>query len=313
MALGYVDGALWALLDKSAGAVSALSPVRGWLAAMFPPGGDNFTALHLLTHAVPLAVCIKLLRMLLCWAVFDRLAARCNFASPMRARKFAEQMWFMVLYSAFVVMALVVLPGESFWGHGLDHLWAHHAEPLSGALRGYYMVEIGFYFAALFDHVLIDARRNDFMAMLVHHVATILLMTMSYYNGNARIGALIVALHDVADVFVSLTKTTHYLNWGAASIACFAMLLISWAATRLYALPVHLLHSAWVHPDAYGIPIRIHGFFLTLLAVLFALHVYWFYLFLRMAATMLVQGEACDDVRSDSEDEEYETVKKKAL
>lgn len=40
--------------------------------------------------------------------------------------------------------------------------------------------------------------------MFLHHVATISLITFSYVNNMARVGALVMCLHDAADVLIEV-------------------------------------------------------------------------------------------------------------
>lgn len=43
--------------------------------------------------------------------------------------------------------------------------------------------------------------------MLIHHIVTILLMGFSYTTSFFRIGAVIVLVHDVADIFLEVLVT----------------------------------------------------------------------------------------------------------
>lgn len=45
---------------------------------------------------------------------------------------------------------------------------------------------------------------KDFMMMLVHHLATILLIIISYTNNMIRYGTLVMCLHDVSDIFLEV-------------------------------------------------------------------------------------------------------------
>lgn len=42
------------------------------------------------------------------------------------------------------------------------------------------------------------------MIMLVHHMATILLITFSYTNNMIRAGTLVMCLHDASDIFLEV-------------------------------------------------------------------------------------------------------------
>lgn len=51
---------------------------------------------------------------------------------------------------------------------------------------------------------------QDFLIMFLHHVATISLITFSYVNNMARVGTLVMCLHDAADVLIEVR------GWNAA-------------------------------------------------------------------------------------------------
>lgn len=42
--------------------------------------------------------------------------------------------------------------------------------------------------------------------MFLHHVATISLITFSYVNNMARVGTLVMCLHDAADVLIEVRR-----------------------------------------------------------------------------------------------------------
>lgn len=44
--------------------------------------------------------------------------------------------------------------------------------------------------------------------MFLHHVATISLITFSYVNNMARVGTLVMCLHDAADVLIEVRGCT---------------------------------------------------------------------------------------------------------
>ena len=45
---------------------------------------------------------------------------------------------------------------------------------------------------------------QDFWQMTLHHIVTILLLGFSFYAGFFRIGAVIILVHDVADIFLEV-------------------------------------------------------------------------------------------------------------
>lgn len=52
------------------------------------------------------------------------------------------------------------------------------------------------------------------MIMLVHHLATILLITFSYTNNMIRCGTLVMCLHDASDIFLEVKSEPGVFTWG---------------------------------------------------------------------------------------------------
>lgn len=48
------------------------------------------------------------------------------------------------------------------------------------------------------------------MIMLVHHLATILLITFSYTNNMIRAGTLVMCLHDASDIFLEVNVNPEF-------------------------------------------------------------------------------------------------------
>ena len=57
----------------------------------------------------------------------------------------------------------------------------------------YYMIELGFYISLMFSQFM-DVKRKDFWEMFVHHIVTILLLTLSWTCNLTRIGTLVGVL-----------------------------------------------------------------------------------------------------------------------
>lgn len=45
------------------------------------------------------------------------------------------------------------------------------------------------------------------MIMLVHHLATIMLITFSYGNNMLRAGTLVMSVHDASDIFLEVKNS----------------------------------------------------------------------------------------------------------
>ncbi|KAG7246632.1 hypothetical protein CRUP_038434, partial [Coryphaenoides rupestris] len=103
---------------------------------------------------------------------------RRNQDRPSNAKKFGEAAWRFCFYLiAFLAgLACVIDPMER------AHYW-------------YYMLELGFY-CSLLMRISVDVKRKDFREQVIHHFATIFLLSFSYCANYIRIGTLVMLLHD---------------------------------------------------------------------------------------------------------------------
>lgn len=53
---------------------------------------------------------------------------------------------------------------------------------------------------------------QDFLQNLVHHILTLMLLAYSFSSGYYHIGAIIVYVHDVSDVFLEVSKPSEKMN-----------------------------------------------------------------------------------------------------
>ena len=66
------------------------------------------------------------------------------------------------------------------------------------------------------------------MEMIIHHIATIVLLYFSWINNFSRIGTLVMLVHDAADVpmAVSIRTGRYYRNTGIIYIAIFYFYIV---------------------------------------------------------------------------------------
>lgn len=73
-------------------------------------------------------------------------------------------------------------------------------------------------------------RWQDFMIMLVHHLATIMLITFSYANNMVRAGTMVMCVHDASDIFLEVRPLSHLTcctcTWAGSSFTCQIFLYI---------------------------------------------------------------------------------------
>uniref|UniRef100_A0A7N6A994 Ceramide synthase 2b n=1 Tax=Anabas testudineus TaxID=64144 RepID=A0A7N6A994_ANATE len=183
----------------------------------------------------------------------------------------------------------------------------------------YYMIELSFY-SSLLVSVASDVKRKDFKEQIVHHVATILLISFSWCFSYIRVGTLIMLLHDSSDYLLESAKMFNYAGWRNACNYIFIVFAAIFIFTRLVIFPFWIIYCTWVYPVTIYEPFFGYYFFNGLLMTLQCLHIFWAILIIRIAMRFLTNNEKVDDDRSDKdetdeseEEEEDETEDKKDM
>lgn len=227
---GFVD-----LLERIASVLSILGERPGTLPpvpSMISPhvrGGDIYTVVLVTTILlmVRLALDVSLLP-----ALLPKTMRRS------RQRKVSENVFYTAFYLATTILGYVVYTREP-WSLNLFSnepqvlpLFSPFPAPLSPLMRMYFLTELGFYVGALL-FLVIDEHRKDFAIMVVHHVVSICLVVGSYLGGWVRFGAIVLALHDVGDVFLYAAKAAHNLGgcYGADT-GSFVLFAVTFYVTR---------------------------------------------------------------------------------
>ncbi|KAG8654257.1 ceramide synthase 1 LOH3 isoform X2 [Manihot esculenta] len=263
------------------------------------------------------------LRLFLDTYVFENLAKRLIFGKASasvdvgthenrkKINKFKEAAWKFVYFLSAELFALYVSYHEPwftntkyFWVGPADQIWPD--QKLKLKLKGLYMYAAGFYTYSIFALVFWETRRSDFLVSMAHHVATIILLVMSYVFRFARVGSIILALHDATDVFMEIAKMSRYSGYESISSIFFVGFVLAWTILRIIYFPFWVIRSTCyevvltldmekytvVGPLCYYI-------FNTLLFSLVVFNIYWWFLMLGMVVKQIqAKGIVSDDVRS---------------
>ncbi|GAB2220635.1 hypothetical protein Droror1_Dr00008297 [Drosera rotundifolia] len=234
-----------------------------------------------------------------------------------KLRKFKESAWKCVYYLSAEILVLSVTCNEPwftntkyFWVGPGDQVWPDQKMKLK--LKGMYMYAAGFYTYSIFALIFWETRRSDFGVSMGHHVATFILIVLSYIWRFARVGSVVLALHDASDVFLEIGKMSKYSGAEALASFSFILFVLSWILLRLTYYPFWVLWSTSYEVvltlDKEKHPVKgpiYYYVFNTLLYTLLVLHIYWWVLMQRMLMKQIkARGQISDDVRSDSEDED---------
>lgn len=273
-----------------------------------------YPEIHIKTDTLTASACAILLfslRMLIIYLVSERWFPK---ARARIKRKISENLFYTMYHSSSVFLFTLVMKGES-WTlrpftdemivQGLTH---PRFPPLSPLMRFLYMYDLGFWISATFFICFFDKRLSDFRILFFHHLASIALILTSYRFGYVRFGVLLMALHDIGDVFLYGAKFVHYLRYNGWDTAIFAVFAVVFYVTRLLVLP-RLIYAA--AKETLQIGIDVPGFnewfayidvyiwhwlvLVILLCALQVLHCFWFSLVLRMAYRELFLGKKITD------------------
>ncbi|CAN1151118.1 ASC1-like protein [Linum perenne] len=233
-----------------------------------------------------------------------------------KIRKFKESAWKCIYYLSAEILALTVTYNEPwftntrfFWVGPGDQVWPDQQMKLK--LKGLYMYTAGFYTYSIFALIFWETRRADFGVSMGHHVATVILIVMSYILRFGRAGSIVLAIHDASDVFLEVGKMSKYSGAEGIASCAFLLFVLSWILLRLIYYPFWILWSTSyevvtildIEKHEKDGPI-FYYVFNSLLYCLLVLHIYWWVLIYRMLVKQIqARGQLSDDVRSDSEDE----------
>ncbi|KAH0460857.1 hypothetical protein IEQ34_008432 [Dendrobium chrysotoxum] len=234
-----------------------------------------------------------------------------------KIRKFKESAWKCLYFLSGELLSLYVTYNEPwlkdtryFWEGPGDQIWPDQKIKLK--LKASYMFAAGFYTYSIFALMFWETKRSDFGVSMSHHVATVVLIILSYIFRFARVGSVVLAIHDASDIFLEIGKMSKYSGYEQIAGFSFLLFVASWIILRLIYYPFWILRST-----SYEVVLSLnkekHKFegpiyyyvFNTLLFSLLVLHIFWWVLIYRMLVKQIhLRGHITDDVRSDSEGEE---------
>ncbi|GAA6220614.1 ceramide synthase 2-like [Lates japonicus] len=238
---------------------------------------------------------------------------RRNRDRPSMLKKFREASWRFTFYLLAFIAGLAALIDKP-WLYDLKEMWqGFPVLTLLPSQYWYYMIELGFYGSLLFS-VASDVKRKDFKEQIVHHVATILLISFSWCVNYIRAGTLIMLVHDSSDYLLESAKMFNYAGWRNACNYIFIVFAAIFIVTRLVIFPFWIIYCTWVYPVTIYEPFFGYYFFNGLLMILQCLHIFWAVLIIRIAVRFLTNNEKVDDERSDKDetDESEEEEEEKA-
>ncbi|XP_077778058.1 ceramide synthase 4 isoform X1 [Podarcis muralis] len=228
---------------------------------------------------------------------------RRNQDRPSLTKKFCEASWRCTFYYTSFCTGLAVLHDKPwFWDH--RECWVRYPQqPLLPSIFSYYMLELSFYCSLVFT-LPFDIKRKDFSEQIVHHAATIFLISFSYCANYIRIGTLVMVIHDASDCFLEPTKIFNYLKWRRVCDILFLTFSAVFLFTRLVIFPYKVIYNTYYYSMELYQPFFGYYFMNALLMILQLLHIFWSFLIIHMVYKFVKSGTMEKDLRSDSDESE---------
>ncbi|KAI3830331.1 hypothetical protein MKX03_022923 [Papaver bracteatum] len=110
-------------------------------------------------------------------------------------------------------------------------------------LKGVYIYTAGFYTYSIFALIFWETSCSDYGVSMSHHVATAILIILSYIFRFARVGSVVLALHDTSDVFLEIGKMSKYSGFERLASSSFILFVLTWLILRLIYYPFWILWS----------------------------------------------------------------------
>ena len=215
--------------------------------------------------------------------------------------KFCESAWRALYYSTLYAYAWVVL-WDKKWFWSIRACWFDFPfHSITNDIWWYYMIELS-YFWSLIISQFVDVKRKDFKEMFLHHISTVLLISISWTTNFFRIGTLVMWVHDQADVFMDTAKMFKYLGKDFTADLLFYTFACIFVITRLGFFPTWILYSITVEAPVFVQNFPMYYIFGFLLFTLVVLHIAWSYYIFKVAyvAILTSRGRIGEDERSEA-------------
>lgn len=138
--------------------------------------------------------------------------------------------------------------------------------------------------------------------MFIHHVLTLVLISLSWICNLHRVGSLVLLVHDCADILLEAAKALKYSGPQKACDAVFGLFTILWLVTRLGLYP-RIIYSTSVEAPLILPMYPVYYIFNSLLIALLLLHLMWTYMILQIVIQTIKVGQMDGDVRSSSDED----------
>ncbi|KAF9158774.1 sphingosine N-acyltransferase lag1 [Mortierella sp. AD010] len=242
--------------------------------------------------------------------VLTPLARRLGATNERAVGRFAEQGWICIYYSCSWVLGMYCLQLTPTWNNWV--VWFHTDQffdsyPLTALpiiTKYYYWLQFSFWIQQMFV-LCIEAPRKDFLAMISHHLVTVMLIIFSFALNVTTFGTAVFVSMDLADIVLAFGKCLKYIEMpDSICDPIFACFMFIWIYTRHF-LYGYIIYAWILHGGDYSSKLT-HYVVTGLLLVLQSLMFFWLWSIFRIVYKMFVNNTGVVDDRSDDEEEKPE-------
>lgn len=236
--------------------------------------------------------------------------------------KFSESAFRFVFYTTSFVFGMCILWHRE-WLWDIEKCWTNLPyDHIDDGSHLYYIIQLSYYGSCLVT-LPFDNKRKDFLELVIHHLATVLLIGFSYMANFYRAGTLVMVVHDASDIFLELAKNFNYVQFTDLADNVFIAFAIVFFVTRIVVFPLWIINGTFdqaisiylgltwkeylFNPEYPWFPT--YFIFNGLLMTLYGLHLFWFSIIVKMAVDMVGKGHIEGDERSDKEEDTEEEQK----
>jgi len=171
-------------------------------------------------------------------------------------------------------------------------------------LKFYYTYSLGFLIYCLISVFFLEARKKDFIAMVLHHFVTAALIILSGMNFMHKIGTIIMLGFDICDVFLESAKICDKIGSSTGAAVFFVAFVGVWCRNRIFLYFFHVLPSTFKAQTIAGQDIPYYYICECFLIVIGLLQVYWSVFIFKKAAVIISKGAIAGDPREEGKKDE---------
>ncbi|ODV95032.1 hypothetical protein PACTADRAFT_50856 [Pachysolen tannophilus NRRL Y-2460] len=146
--------------------------------------------------------------------VLRPLAIKCGMSKESKVKRFMEQTYSMVYYGITGPVGLYIMYHTPLWFFETRPFYLNYPHKTHEWLfKAYYLGQAAFWAQQSVVLMLqLEAPRKDFKELVLHHIVTLLLISLSYRFHFTWMGLEIYITMDVSDFFLAMSKTLSYMD-----------------------------------------------------------------------------------------------------